>query len=103
MSKFNQFIVGNKIPSITYQTKLNPESVCPRVVYIDDVPMIYNYKERTHITVPEFFNRLASRETGFQVTGYRENGRQTTLTFDQWERVSLTPEVEKYLNEIRSH
>lgn len=85
---FNELIIENEIPDISYQTKERPEIVHPRVIYKDDIPNVYCKKK--HVPLLSFLERYASGEQGLWLTGYRKsNGRQTTITFAQKERVSL--------------
>lgn len=103
--KASVFIVDGMLPDIKYLTVPPEETVCPRVIARDGEHWVYIYKERDaahkgFVQVEVFLHRLAQREPGLMVTGYRKNGRQTTLSFNKWERVTLSPRITAYLAQL---
>jgi len=107
MSQFNNFIRDGQLPDISYRTDLPEEVIHPRVISHGDVPLVYLHNERGRphkgfIPIAEFLLRLARREPDLAATGYRANGRQTTITFNKSERVSLSPRLEAFLSALRA-
>lgn len=105
MSQAADFIRESRLPDIEYRTDAPEEVVCPRVTYRDGVAVVYVHKERAaahkgSIPVAEFLQRLARREPGLAATGYRGNGRQTTITFDKSDRVTLSPRLQAWLSSL---
>lgn len=103
MNPTADFIRDGRLPDIEYRTDAPEELVCPRVTWRDGVAMVYVHKERDadhkgFIPVSEFLQRLARREAGLAATGYRANGRQTTITFDKSDRVTLSPRLQAWLS-----
>jgi hypothetical protein len=107
MSQFNDFIRDGQLPDITYRTDHPEEVVHPRVTSHGGVPLVYLHNERgkSHkgfIPVTEFMRRLARREPDLAATGYRANGRQTTITFNKSERVSMSSRLEAFLSDLHA-
>lgn len=106
MSRAEDFIVGNQLPGIEYRTDAPEEVVCPRVTRRDGVAMVYMHNQREapdqgFVPVAEFLRRLARRESNLAVTGYRpSNGKQTTLSFNKADRVTLSPRLQAYLSSL---
>lgn len=103
MKKAIDFVRDRTLPDIECRTNTPEEIVSPRVVDRDGVAMVYIHKERDHqghVPVSEFLDRLASKEPGLSATGYRANGRQTTISFNKADRVSLSEELQGYLDRI---
>ncbi len=106
MSQLNDLIRDGQLPDITYRTNKPEELVHPRVVTREGVPTVYLHGERRKphngfIPVEEFLQRLADREHGLAVTGYRANGHQTTISFNKADRVAFSPRLDKYLSRLR--
>lgn len=103
LTRASDFVVSASIPGIAYRTNAPEEFVCPRVTTRDGVSCVYVHKERAapnkgFVSLHTFFRRLAKREPGLMVTGYRpSNGRQTTISFNKWERISISPQLQKFL------
>lgn len=105
MSGITDFICDGRLPDIEYRTDAPEEVVCPRVTSRDGVPMVYIHKERDadhkgFIPVAEFLRRLARNEPGLAATGYRANGRQTTISFSKADRVTLSPRLQAHLSSL---
>lgn len=105
MSRTAEFIRDGRMPDIEYRTDAPEEVVCPRVSSRDGVPVVYIHKERDaehkgFIPVTEFLRRLARNEPGLAATGYRANGRQTTISFSKVERVTLSPRLRAHLSSL---
>lgn len=103
MTRAEDFIVDQRLPDIAYRTDAPEEVVCPRVTTRDGVPVVYMHNEREaphkgFVPVAVFLARLARREPDLAVTGYRANGRQTTLSFNKSDRVSLSPRLQVWLS-----
>lgn len=93
---FHNLIIDKRIPEISYLTNRNPEVIHPRVTFQDDVPYVY-CKKKT-ITLEVFLRRFASGEKGLWLAGYRSsNGRQSTITFSEINRLTLGP---KFLSAV---
>ena len=106
MNDPNDFIRGGQIADITYRTNAPEEFVHPRVTTRDETPMVYLHGERKRphkgfVPVAEFLDRLAHGDDGLAVTGYRANGRQTTISFNKLDRVELSPRLKAHLSELR--
>lgn len=105
MTQADGFIVGGRVPDIEYRTDAPEEIICPRVTFRDGVPMVYMHNERDaphkgFLPVSEFLARLARREPNLAVTGYRANGRQTTISFNKADRVTLSPRLQAWLSTL---
>lgn len=99
------FIVNGCLPDIEYRTNVPEEIVCPRVTQRDGVPVVYLHNERDaahkgFVPVVEFLCRLARREPNLACTGYRANGRQTTISFNKEDRVTLSPRLQVWLSTL---
>lgn len=102
MTRATEFVAGNSLPDITYRTEAPEELVCPRVILHEGVACVYIHKERGasnrgFVPVAQFLVRLARQEPGLAATGYRTNGRQTTISFNKTERVTLSSRLQGYL------
>lgn len=67
--------------------------------------MVYSHNERHlanqgFIPVSHFLQRLARLEPNLTATGYRANGRQTTISFNKLDRVTLSPRMAKWLSSL---
>jgi hypothetical protein len=105
MSGLDAFIVNGRMPDIEYTTNAPEEVVCPRVTTREGVPVVYMHNKRGEadkgfVPVAEFLERLARREPDLVVTGYRANGRQTTISFNKHDRVSLSARLQAHLSAI---
>lgn len=105
MTRAENFIVDGRLPDIAYRTDAPEELVCPRVNTRDGVTVVYMHNERAaphkgFIPVADFLARLARREPNLAVTGYRANGRQTTLSFNKSDRVTLSPRLQAWLSTL---
>lgn len=105
MTRAEDFICDSRLPDIEYCTDPPEEVVCPRVITRDGVAVVYLHNERDaphkgYLPVAEFLRRLARREPNLAVTGYRANGRQTTLSFNKADRVSLSPRLQAHLSTL---
>lgn len=105
MSFPSNFIQDGRLPDIEYRTDAPEEIVVPRVTKRDGIDMVYLHNERDlahqgFIPVSQFLLRLAKSEPNLAATGYRANGRQTTITFNKSDRVMLSPRLEKWLSVI---
>ena len=99
------FIDDGRLPDIEYRTNAPDEIVCPRVTRRDGVPLVYLHNERDaahkgFVPVAEFLRRLAKREPNLACTGYRANGRQTTISFNKNDRVTLSPRLQAWLSTL---
>lgn len=108
MNRADDIICDDRLPDIAYRTDVPEEVVHPRVTWCDGVPMVYLHNEREEVhkgfvPVAEFLRRLARREPNLAATGYRpSNGRQTTISFNKTDRVTLSPRLEAYLSSLRA-
>ena len=107
MTAPNDFVHGERLPDIEYLTDAPHEVVSPRVRLRDGVATVYIHKERQahhrgYVPVSEFLKRLARRESGLAVTGYRASGRQTTISFNKRDRVTLSDNLQRYLTSLLS-
>jgi hypothetical protein len=108
MSHADDFIHDGRLADIAYRTDAPEEVVHPRVTTRDGVPVVYLHNERdeTHkgfVPVTEFLHRLARREPNLAATGYRpSNNRQTTISFNKADRVTLSPRLEAHLSSLRA-
>lgn len=105
MTGAEDFIVDARLPDIAYRTEAPEEVVHPRVTTHDGVPVVYLHNERSEdhqgfVPVTVFLRRLAKREPGLAATGYRANGRQTTISFNKGDHVTLSPSLEMYLSSL---
>jgi hypothetical protein len=69
------------------------------------VVYLHNERGEAHqgfVPVATFLQRLARREPGLAATGYRANGRQTTISFNKVDRVTLSPRIVAYLSSLRA-
>ena len=99
------FIVNGCLPDIEYRTNTPEEIVCPRVTWRDGVPVVYLHNERDaahkgFVPVAEFLRGLAKREPNLACTGYRANGRQTTISINKSDRVTLCPRLQAWLSTL---
>lgn len=97
------FIVDGGLPDIEYRTNTPEETVCPRVTLRDGMPVVYLHNERDaahkgFVPVVGFLRRLARREPNLACTGYRANGRQTTISFNKEDRVTLSRRLQTWLS-----
>ena len=88
------FIVEGRLPDIECRTEAPEEVVCPRITRRDGVAMLYLHNERDadhkgFVPAAEFLRRLAKQESGLACTGYRANGKQTTISFNKRDRVAV--------------
>lgn len=102
MSQAADFIRDESLPDIEYRTNAPEEVVCPRVTQHEGVATVYLHNERRKahqgfVPVTEFLQRLAQHEPGLAAAGYRANGRQTTISFNKADRVTLSSALQKYL------
>lgn len=105
MSRATDFIRDDRLPDIEYRTDSPEEVVCPRVTTRGGVPVVYLHNERDQshngfMPVAEFLQRLARRESNLAATGYRANGRQTTISFNKADRVTLSPRLQAHLSSL---
>lgn len=99
MHDYSYLVSDHALPDISYRTKARPEVIHPRVVKKDGGLCVYARKE--HVPLADFLKRLAASEEGLWVAGYRpSNGRQTTISFNQVERVEISPRLQKLLLDI---
>jgi hypothetical protein len=105
MSRAEDFIRGDHLPDIVYRTIPPEEDVCPRITIKEGTACVYMHNERHaphkgFVPVAEFLHRLARGEPNLAVTGYRANGKQTTVSFNRSERVTLSPRLLAYLSTL---
>lgn len=99
MSRFDHLMQMGMLPDISYRTDPPEEVVHPRVMSSDTGYTVYLNKEHQPLEV--CFRRLATGEAGLRVAAYRNNGRQTTISFNKHERVTLSPRLLQILAELR--
>ena len=107
MSHVADFVRDGRLPDIEYRTDAPEEIVCPRVTQRDGVSVVYLHNERGadhrgFVPVAEFLQRLARREPNLAATGYRANGRQTTISFNKADQVTLSPRLQAHLSSLRA-
>ena len=107
MSLASTFVLAGRLPDIEYRTVAPEEIISPRVTTCDGLPVVYMHGERDaphkgFVPVADFLRRLARREPNLAVTGYRANGRQTTLSFNKADRVTLSPRLQAFLHSLTS-
>ncbi len=107
MSRVEDFIRADRLPDIVYRTVAPEEGVCPRISFRAGVACVYMHNERAaphkgFVPVAEFLRRLARGESNLAVTGYRANGRQTTVSFNRAERVTLSARLQAHLSTLRA-
>lgn len=107
MSLIADFIQSGHLPDIEYRTVAPEEIVSPRITTRGGVPVVYMHGERNaphkgFVPAADFLRRLARHEPNLAVTGYRANGRQTTISFNKSERVSLSPRLQTFLLSLAS-
>lgn len=107
MTEIADFILDDRLPDIRYRTEAPEENVHPRVTTREGSLVVYLHNERKEahkgfVPVGEFLRRLANREHGLAATGYRSNGRQTTISFNRSDRVTLSPRLEAHLSSLRA-
>ena len=107
MSLATDFIRSGRLSDIEYRTVAPEELVSPRVTTHDGAPVVYMHGERDaphkgFVPVADFLRRLAQREPNLAVTGYRANGRQTTISFNKTERVTVSPRLQAFLHSLAS-
>lgn len=107
MSQAADFVRDGRLPDIEYRTDAPEEIVCPRVTHRDGMNVVYLHNERDadhqgFVPVADFLQRLARREPGLSATGYRANGRQTTISFNKAGRVTLSARLQSYLASLRT-
>lgn len=100
-----EFIISDRLSDIEYRTNAPEEVVYPRVTRRDGVPVVYLHNERDaghkgFVPVTGFLRRLAKREPNLACTGYRANGRQTTISFNKRDRVALSPRLQAWLSTL---
>lgn len=105
MTRAEDFVLDGRLPDIEYRTDAPEEVVCPRVTMRDGVAMVYLHNERDgsdkgFVPVADFLRRLARREPNLAATGYRTSGRQTTVSFNKSDRVSLSSRLQAYLSSL---
>ncbi|MBS7455711.1 hypothetical protein [Coralloluteibacterium stylophorae] len=105
MTRAEDFIDDSGLPDITYRTDAPEEVVHPRVTRRDGVAMVYLHNERYtphggFVPVATFLQRLARREPNLAATAYRANGRQTTISFNKADRVTLSPRLQAWLSSL---
>lgn len=105
MSGLNAFIVNGYMPDIEYRTDAPEEVVCPRVTTREGIPVVYMHNKRDEaykgfVPVEQFLERLARHEPDLAVTGYRANGRQTTISFNKHDQVTLSARLQAHLSAI---
>ncbi len=105
MSQVSGFVCDGRLPDIEYRTDAPEELVSPRVTHRDGVAVVYIHKERDadhrgFVPVADFLQRLAEREPGLAATGYRANGRQTTISFNKADRVTLSSRLQAHLSSL---
>lgn len=99
MHDYSYLVHNGALPDISYRTKERSEVIHPRVVEKSGFLCVYASKE--HVPLADFLKRLAASEEGLWVAGYRpSNGRQTTISFNQDERVEISPRLQKLLLDI---
>ena len=101
----DDFIVDGRLPDIEYRTDAPEEPVCPRVTHREGEPVVYLHNERNadhkgFVPVVDFLRRLAKRDPNLACTGYRANGRQTTISFNKDDRVTLSPRLQAWLSTL---
>jgi Domain of unknown function (DUF3883) len=100
MKDFSDLIKNNKLFDISYKT-IDPEEVIhPRIVIRENQPCVYNKKDK-HIPIEKFLHLLAENKIGY-VTGYRSNNRQSTITFSNLDRVTISPRLQEILKSLRA-
>lgn len=102
MSIAKDFVCNSQLPDIEYRTVAPVEVIYPRVTTREGVPVVYMHGERAEshkgfVPVADFMRRLACSEPNLAVTGYRANGKQTTISFNKAERVTVSPRLQAYL------
>lgn len=107
MSPVSDFIRSGRLPDIEYRTVAPEEIVSPRITTREGVPVVYMHGERRtphkgFVPVTDFLRRLARREPNLAVTGYRASGKQTTISFNKADRVSLSPRLHAFLLSLSS-
>ena len=105
MSRAEDFIRGYHLPDIVYRTMPPEEDVCPRITIKEGTACVYMHNDRHaphqgFVPVAEFLHRLARSEPNLAVTGYRANGKQTTVSFNRSERVTLSPRLLSHLSTL---
>jgi hypothetical protein len=107
MTRSVDFIRDGRIPDIEYRTDAPDEIVCPRVTTRGGQAVVYVHRDRHapnkgFVPVTVFLERLARREPGLAVAGYRSNGRQTTISFNRADRVTLSRALQRHLESLVS-
>ncbi|WP_115539791.1 hypothetical protein [Xanthomonas campestris] len=107
MSRADDFIRGERMPDIVYRTIAPEEQVSPRITVSGGTACVYMHNERAaahkgFVPVAEFLQRLARSEPTLAVTGYRANGKQTTLSFNRADRVTLSARLQAHLSTLRA-
>lgn len=107
MSLIADFIRSSCLSDIEYRTVAPEEVVSPRIITREGEPVVYMHGERHaphkgFVSVADFLRRLARREPNLAVTGYRANGRQTTISFNKTERVTVSPRLQAFLHSLAS-
>ena len=108
MSVISSLIQSARLPDIEYRTVAPEEIIYPRVTTRDGVPVVYMHGERDaphmgFVPVADFLRRLAHREPNLAVTGYRANGKQTTISFNKSDRVAISPRLQAFLHSLASN
>lgn len=102
----DQLIIDGAVPDISYRTEPPEETVHPRIVVKPHGPCVYMHSERNgdhrgFVTLDEFLDRLASGQCNLAVTAYRRTDRQTTISFNRADRVTLSERLERFFNHRR--
>ncbi|WP_374483447.1 DUF3883 domain-containing protein [Zoogloea sp.] len=100
MTTYAFLVKNDTLEDISYRTDYPEEVIHPRTVFKDGILCVYCQKE--HVPLDDFIRRLAANESGLWVTGYRANGRQSTITFSKRERLIISSRLRKLLEEIQS-
>lgn len=100
MSRFDDWVVDGKLLDIGYLTEEFPETVHPWVGIRNGSYCVYFKRERAHMSLEAFFQRLAKREANLGVRAKRQNGKNTSIAFNQHERVTISPRLQQVLAEL---
>lgn len=98
MSRFDDLVINRRLPDISYRANPPEEIVHPRVKVTPDGCTVYVNKQ--HISIEAMLHRLAKREDGLSIAAYRSTNKQTTISFNKHERVSLSSRLQQQLAEL---